>query len=183
MQMFYTAQELKKLSSKELLELTTFGNDENVYYFSDLDKVVKEGNEYSFHFKDGSTAYTQKESTFEKVKVGKARYDMITKSIEQNEEQDQREKQFYANIEKMVSAQIAYGKAAVDEERKAVSELVINLNESNVRTISSIDLKLEETAKRWQKQIDKLKEFDLNAYNAKMKDINKIIDSFKELMA
>ena len=65
MKNFYSTIELNKLSPKELLDLTSFGEDNN-YFYSELVKTEwSSKDEYIFRFKDQSVVYTQDVETYE----------------------------------------------------------------------------------------------------------------------
>ena len=183
MKMFYTKSELKSLTGEELLELTTFGSDENSYFYSDLERIKKEDAEYSFHFKDGTTVFTQSEETFKEVKVGKARYELIYKSLEENKENKESQDEFYKNIVSMLSKQV---KELHDSNKTFAlnSEIAIKANGTKLDShIDSMSQKLDATVVRWNDKIKLLEDFNTNTYNVKMKKLDKIIDAFSEILA
>lgn len=182
MKMYYTQAELAKLSPEKILELTTFGGGESVYYYSDLDKLQSHGTEFSFHFKDKSVIYTQQEDTYNEVKVGKARFDLLGKSIEGNKEQDEREKAFYAELMEMVGTQIQNLTNATQNFETNADIAIKTVGEQTGGQMQQITTRLNTVAERWDEQMNALNTFDVKAYNVKMTKIDKIIDAFDKLL-
>ena len=103
--MFYTKEELSKISKDELTQLTTFGPN-NEFFYSELvsiENVSKGTEEFKFVFRDGEVIFTQEVKTFNDVKTGKMRYDLITKSAENAEQEIKIKDEFYHEIAGHVS--------------------------------------------------------------------------------
>ena len=68
MKMFYTQNELKNLTADQLLELTTFGNSDNIFYYNDVETVSLYEGEMRILFKNKEELFTDSEETFENIK-------------------------------------------------------------------------------------------------------------------
>ena len=182
MKMYYTKSELKSLTPEELLDLTTFGGEENTYYYADLEKVQKEEGEYSFIFKDKTVIYTQEIDTFDKIALGKARFELVSASLKDNKEAEIREREFQEEIKNMISTQMT----AFDNSRKTNNtnfELTIDsMKDKYEKTIEALDKKMYSTQRVWTNKIKQLEDFDTEAYNIKMQKLDKIIKAFDELL-
>ena len=181
MKMYYSKSDLKNITQEELLKLTTFGGD-NSYYYADLERVQSAGDEYSFHFKDNSVIYTQQKETFDEVKIGKARYNMLSKSLEENQDQERREQEFYVEMRSMLSKQMESIAYTNNINVTNTDSLVKSVEKETKSLIKHIKLRLDETANMWEEQIELLSAFDVDAYNIKMAKVDKIINAFSELL-
>jgi len=171
MKMFYTQNELGKLSKGDLLELTTFGGGNDTYFYSELSKTQEQDGEYSFHFNDGTVIYTQQKETYESVKLGKARFDLIMKSQESKKEQDEREQLFLDRANEMLAGTLekaGAGFSRIENEAKSFRK--------------NAETHLEVTKTKWDSQLDTLKAFEVESFNIKMEKVDKIISAFEKLL-
>jgi hypothetical protein len=172
MKMFYTQNELSKLTDSEILGLTSFEGGGETYFYSELKKLQKEEDgSFSFSFSDNSVIYTKNIDVYNRVKLGKARYDMLMKSMESKKEQDEREELFLERATEMITKmveQTGSGIKRIENEAKSF------------RTNAEKHLKV--TEEKWNNQLDSLKEFDIKAYNIKMEKVDKIIEAFDKLL-
>jgi len=210
MKNFYTQGELKKLSNEELMELTTFGGDENMFYYSDLDKVQASTDssdgtpEYSFHFTDEKVIYTKDVETFNEVKLGKARYDMLSKSLEAHKSDEEMMQNFFervtgmvqdkvqemtevnqgvqSNIDKNVKNMCSNATNEIQTLAQVAVETVKGLDANNQAVIDLMNKQIEKVTKKWGSKVDELKAFDIEAYNIKMKKVEDIILAFDKLL-
>jgi len=208
MKNFYTKEELKNISDDELLELTTFGRGDNIYYYSNLADVSFEEysseKEYSFKLKDGSSIYTRDYNIYNSVITGKARFDLLTKSLEDNKSDEDKMNKFLENITSMVSDRVTNMEQRNDKSKDIIEDNIKNMTKNATNNIekfvdmgtkivsglssnnqSVIDLmtsKIEEVSTKWDGKVDELKMFDIEAYNIKMKKVEAIIKAFDKLL-
>lgn len=182
MKMFYTKNELKDMGKDELLKLTTFGGGDNAYYYADLEKLQANGSEYSFHFKDKTVIYTQQKETYDEVKLGKARYQLLTKTLEDNQEQDKREQVFFEEIRTMVASQVQNLSTATTNLENNADIAIKTIGEKTAGQMKAITKRLDAVAGKWDDKMDDLKVFDVDAFNVKMRKVDKIIDAFDKLL-
>lgn len=209
MKNFYTQAELKDISNEEMLELTTFGGEEKVFYYSDLDKVqskiTNDGEaEYSFHFRDDNVIFTKDIETFEEVSVGKARFDMLSKSLEAHKSDEEMMKNFYENVTMMVQNKVQemteVNQSTQENIRQNVQNMTTNatseiqdfvqagvetvkgLDSNNQSVIDLMNKQIEKVTKKWNGKVDELKAFDIEAYNIKMRKVEEIIKAFDKLL-
>jgi len=193
MKMFYTKEELKKLNEKEMAELVGFEGGGNYYFYSDLVRLGNEDGEYSFYFKDNTTIFTQKKSTFERVKNGKIRYSLLMSSLEELKREEKEKDKFYDTISSMVRDELKNVHESVTVFRTNSDSAIRRLEKQNTEAIKNIEKisadknaeytkKILESAKKWDEQMEKLNTFDTKAYDIKMEKLDKLIDMFSSLM-
>lgn len=193
MQMFYTIQELKNLSSEELLDLASFGGSDSTYFYSEVFGFQIEEDSYSILFKNGSNIYTKEERTYDLVKKGKARYDFISKSLEETGNQNKREQLFYETVEKNLDAKLDLFSKSISNITNQLNKSINNLTKQNEQDIKDLkknkniqlDLltkQLEKFSNAWISKINRLDDFDTNAYYIKMGQLDKIIEAFDVLL-
>ena len=193
MKMFYTKEELKKLSEKEMADLMGFEGGDNYYFYSDLLRLGNEDGEYSFYFNDGITVYTQNKHTYESVKNGKIRYSLLMSSLEEIKKEERERDEFYKEVTSMVRNELKNVHDSVTTFRTNSDSAIIRMEKQNTEGIknigkisgdahSRITKKVSDAAKKWDKQMEKLNTFDTKAYDIKMEKLDKLIDMFSSLM-
>lgn len=181
MKLYYSKSDLKKITEKELLELTTFGED-NAYFYSDLDKIQKEDGEFSFLFKDKTVIYTQSEETYKEIILGKSRFEMLSISLKENEDAENKANEFREEMRTVVTNQMT----EVHKTLKVLNtNIVISTQDLESRVQKSVkdnDSKMDSLVREWKDKIERLEEFDTKSYNIKMVKLDKIIEAFDELL-
>ena len=191
--MFYTQNELKNITKEELLELTTFGGSTDTFYYVDVENVSIVDNEMCISFKNGEKVFTDSQETFDDVKLGKARYELLAKSLEANKEQDNRENVFYAKTQTHFESLIIDLNQRHDIQVKKLMEQNASQAESQRNTTKNLELTIESSikkmeqmvetsAKNWDKKVKELDYFDTEAYEVKMKKVDNIISAFAKLL-
>jgi len=193
MKNYYTQEELKNISDEELLELSCFGGNDSTYYYSNIKNVAKTGEEYSITFKDSSTIYTQNEKKYNEIVKNKARYDLLSKSLAVVEADNDRMDSFLEKVQTSVDEKLKVMLDKVLITQDIIKENVDNITANNINfikesnkessdIISKISKSVDIQSKEWSTKLLELKDFDVNSYNLKMKKLEKIIDSFSELL-
>lgn len=174
MKMYYTVDELRNISKDELIELTTFGPN-NEYFYSELTSLLKEENEYSFIFKNGETIFTQSEDTYNNAKIGKMRYNLITQSSENVQKETKIREQFLKDTQDFVVSQINI----FNTEMTKQSSVIVDNNKSY---LDNLKKETFNTIKNIEDTNNNLKQINIKDFEDKMKKLDKIIDTFGELL-
>ena len=183
MKMFYTQKELGKLTSEELLDLVSFDGGGTTYYYSNLEKVFTEDDEeYCISFKDDTEIFTKDTEVFEKVKAGKARYDLIGSMLVEKEQEDSKRDDFYSEMKGFISAELANIHAQTATNRTNFDLSVADSEKKNADMIKKIDSTLSSLAKKWDEKLKQVDDFSKVDFDAKMDKVQKITDAFSELL-
>lgn len=182
MKNFYTADEINKLDKKELSELLSFGSESNSYFYSDLKQIKFSNGEYSFHLNNNDIIYTQDEETYESVKAGKIRYDLLAKTLEQNKADLAMKEDFYNSISSFVSTQVQLISTQSIENTSRANNVVTQANKDIASLISDIAEKVNAMISKYESKMASFETFNTKTYEIKMKKVDAIIDAFGTLL-
>jgi len=182
MKNIYTPEEINKLSTKELSELFSFVSESNSYFYSDLKQIKYSEGEYSFHLVNNDVIYTQDKDTYESVKAGKIRFDLISKSLEQNSAELKMREDFFNQISTVVSDQVNYLNSMSLDNTKRTNEVISNANTNISDLITGIDSKVNKMISTYESKMKEFEAFNTKTYEIKMKKVDAIIDAFGTLL-
>ena len=195
--MFYSQEDLENISKDELLSLTTFGPN-NEYFYSDLQSVDNVNGEFIFRFKsDTEEIYTQDAETFENVKAGKMRFDIIMKSLENSNDEFKIKDEFYTDVKANVAEELISVKENLLFNSENIKSNAINnitsirdevagaiqaMQKDNAEAIKKIKGDSTTAIESVAKAVEKVNNIDIEAFNIRMEKIDKIINAFDALL-
>ena len=183
MKMFYTQKELSKLTPEELLDLVSFDGGGTTYYFSNLDKVFTEDeDEYCIVFNDGTEIFTKDTVVFEKVKTGKARYDLIGSMLQEKEQEEAKREEFYEEMKSFIGKELTNIHNQTKTNRTNFDLFVADSEKKNADMIKKIDSTLSSLASKWDEKLTQIDKFNTAEFDAKMDKVQKITEAFSELL-
>ena len=182
MKAFYTKEELGKLSEKELSDLTSFLGENTVYYYKDISRITSDESEFCIFFNDGEEIYTQNEELISSIKFGKNRYDLLTKSLEQNEKDAEVREEFYKSVQEDVKEQMLEVHSQVNIQKQNFDLMVKAIEKQTNDDIAKLGNTVEKTLKSWTKKIDTLNTVDVDKFDKMMTQMESITSAFSELL-
>jgi len=171
MKMMFTAKEIEQLSTEEKLGLTSFGENYEFFY-EDISNFVVEGNIYKIIFKSGSVLTTEDKSIFNNVQLGKTRFNLLSKTFNDNKESADTEQIFYSRM------------------ATNIDTLYRRLEDENTRRLDVIEKKAHTVLNKIKSDIitptEELKSIinsiKLEEYKEKMKKLDNILSAFDSLL-
>ena len=183
MKNFYTQTELAKLSPEELLELSSFEGAGNTYYYDNVDKVFTEDDEeFCIRFKDNDEIYTKDKAIFDKVKHGKARFDLISKSLQQAQDKENDHTAFYEQVKSDIQAEMKNVHEQVKINRNNFDTAIKQNRDVLDTAISRMESKVNAASDKLEERVSELNSVDLEKFNNLMKQIETITDAFGDLL-
>ena len=182
MKNFYTAKELGNLTPEELEQITSFRGEDTNYYYSEISKISEEGDEFCIVFNDGEEIYTKNIELIGKIKNGKARYDLIAKTLErQNIEQDEH-RAFYEQVQSDIAEQMQEMHQQVNIQKQNFELMVESIQKKTNNDIAKLGNTVASTLESWNKRIDSLNSVDTKKFDKMMSQMEKITSAFSTLL-
>ena len=182
MKNFYTVDELKKLTSKELQEITTFKGDNTDYYYSKIVKILRDKDEYCIIFSDNEEIYTKNHNLIEKIKNGKTRFDLITKSLEHYNNEQQEHTAFYEAVQKDITNQMQEVHNQINIQKNNFELMTKSIQQKTNDDIAKLGNTVAKTLNKWNKRIDSLNSVDTKKFEKMMKQMEIITEAFGSLL-
>lgn len=196
MKAFYTKEELKVLSKEELIELTHFEGENGLYNYGNVSRTGEEdGVFFISYIIDGITKkiYTDSEEKYVEVVAGKARYDLISSSLEDIDEVKKEREELKDYINNTINSEMAILKNNRIKQEKEIKNLIEQAKKETQSTIKYIEsvvqnvdqrliASIDNVDKKLSAKIDSFDELDAEKIKDNLDKMDKIISSFDELM-
>lgn len=183
MKMFYTAKELSEVSEEELSELVSFEGAGTTYYYSNLDKVFTEDDEeFCIRFKDSTEIFTKDLEVFNRVRMGKSRFDLLTKSLEQNNQDKEAHGDFYKKVSEDIKTEMANVHSQIDTNRKNFDNIVKYNKEKLNESMKEMEARVDITTQKMESAIKRLNDIDTEKFEKLITQVEKITEAFSELL-
>jgi len=175
--MFYTVKELQQLSSEEIIELTSFNNGgEAVFYYSEIERINDDiDGEYIIIFKSGEAFFTENLDIIKTIKFNKARFDLLTKSLEQVQKEKDDHIEFYDTIKSDISDEMLRVHNTIQINRKNFDIMIKSLQKT-------LEEKITNSINKMDYHVKELNAVDIDKFNTLMKKIELITEAFSELL-
>lgn len=192
---FYSVKELSKLSSEEILELSSFDGQGTTYYYSEIEKITNESDEeYSIKFRDGEEIFTKNAELIEEIRIGKARFDLITKSLEHVQKEEDEHTEFYEkvksdileemqNVHTQVQTNRTNFDTAIKQNRDVLDNAISGIQNDIEKSIKVMESKISKSSEALDKKVKKLNDVDTEKFSELMKQMETITQAFNTLMA
>ena len=182
MKAFYTKKELEKMTEDELLSITSFSGGNNVYYYENITKLSMTPKEFVISFKSGEEVYTQSKEVFDSIKMGKARYDVLMKSLEEVQREQEIREEFMREIKSEISSQMSEVHSQINTNRQNFENMTKYIQEQTNKDIKSLSKTVSDTMEKWNSKLDTLNSVDVDKFEKMMKQMETIADAFEILM-
>jgi DNA repair exonuclease SbcCD nuclease subunit len=186
MKNFYTAKELQKISDEDLLKLTSFDGAGETYFYSDIQIIQEfsgqEDGEFCFKLGNGEEIFTKNAELINDIKVGKARYDLLSKSLETINEEKEANANFREEIRQTIRDEMGYVHQEIQTNRTNF-DLGIQSNGKKINeALTSMEVMIEKSAKSWDNKMDTLKKVDTKKFDTMMKQMETLTVAFSQLL-
>jgi len=178
---FYTATELSKLSPEELMEISSFKGGDETFFYRDITSIREEDGEFCIVI-NGEEIFAKDAELIERIKVGKARYDLLEQSIKKSNEEAEANESFRNEIRSMISTEMENIHSQVQTNRTNF-DLGISANEKILNDkLSKMEEMIEKAARSWDNKMDTLNKVDTKKFDAMMTQMETITKAFGELL-
>lgn len=183
MKNYYTKEEIDNLTNDELVKLMTFGPN-NEFFYSEISTMIVDDMLYIITLKDGSEIEAsidepQSAEKFNNIKLGKVRYDLISKTLNEVTEEKEMREELFKDIKEELNDMVN----KVKEENKESIENIAMSSKIMLNNLKTMTDNLTDSATDMSDQaIDKLKSIDSDLFKDKMKKVDKIVDAFSDLL-
>ena len=182
MKNFYTAVELGKLSDEELIKLTSFEGAGETFFYSNIQVVGEDNGEFCFKLKNGEEIFTKNANLIREIKHGKARYDLLAKSLENMNTEKDSHKSFQNEMKQMLRDELQHINKQVETNRTNF-DLGIQSNGKKINeALTSMETMIEKAATSWDNKIDTLKKVDTRRLDKMMLQMETITKAFGQLL-
>jgi len=176
MKMFYTVKELQALSGEEILELSSFKGEGTTYYYSEIEKINNESDEeYSIVFRGGEEIFTKNKELIKEIRINKARFDLMTKSLEQVQKEKDTHKEFYDNVKSDISEEMQNVHKTIQTNRTNFDIMIKNVQKT-------LEEKITSSANKMDAKVKELNSIDIDKFNTLMQKVDLITEAFSELL-
>ena len=176
MKMFYTVKELQELSGEEILELSSFEGEGTTYYYSEIEKINSESDEeYSITFRGGEEIFTRNPKLIKKIRINKARFDLMAKSLEQVQKEKDDHKEFYENIKSDISEEMQNVHNIIQTNRTNFNIMIKNVQKT-------LEEKIASSTNKMDTKVKELNAIDIDKFNTLMQKVDLITEAFSELL-
>jgi len=179
---FYTAKELSKLSDKELIDLTSFEGAGETYFYSDIQIVQEIDGEFCFKTGSGEEIYTKNAELIDEIKLGKARYDLLEKSLNRVNDEKDSNKAFQEEMRQMIREELTHIHQQVETNRTNFDLGIQNNGKKINEALTNMETMIEKAATSWDNKMDTLNKVDTQKFDAMMKQMETITKAFSELL-
>jgi hypothetical protein len=182
MKNFYTAKELGKLSDEDLIKLTSFAGAGETYFYSDIQIVQETNGEFCFKLGNGEEIYTKNVELIEEIKLGKARYDLMAKSLENVNHEKTQNESFRDEMRELIRDEMTYIHGEVQTNRTNFDMGIQSNGKTINEALTNMEMMMEKAAKSWDNKMKTLDTVNTDKFEKMMKKMEKITDSFSELL-
>jgi len=162
---------MKRYTDKEVIELTSFKGGDETFYYKDIKTTTQNKDDFSFVLMSGEVIYTKSKDLINKIKAGKARYDLTISSLEQQNKDKEEIREFKNEI-----------KSILNEQMKEVDNKLKSDREELHKTISIIKSSLNSTIEDMNSEVQKLNKIDIDRFTKTLDKMDKITDTFSDLL-
>jgi len=180
MKILYSLAELKKLTPKELDEIMFFGEDFSASYGEikeftttpSFTMKMYDNTEYNMSSKEHYNYYKQR----------KMRYDLVITTIQGNSADIKSKQEFRDELLSLVSEQVSLLQDTYNQNTIKLTQIAADIRDEAKTAISSLGDEISEVSSIYNKKLKDFDTFNINAYNLNMKNMEKVVDAFKELL-
>ena len=174
--MFYTVKELQQLSGEEILELSSFEGEGTTYYYSEIEKINNESDgEYSITFRGGEEIFTKNPELIKEIRINKARFDLITKSLEQVQKEKDDYIEFYENVKSDIQEEMQNVHRNIRTNRTNFDIMIKNVQKT-------LEEKITSSTNKMDVKVKELNAIDIDKFNTLIQKVNLITEAFSELL-
>jgi len=182
MKNFYTAEELGKLTSEELEEITSFRGKDTNYYYSEINKISEDNGECCITLNNNEEIYTKNDRIISKIKNGKSRYDLIVKTLERHNIEQDEHRAFYEQVQSDIAEQMQEVHKQINIQEQNFELMVKSIQKKTNDDIAKLSNTVAETLGNWNKRIDSLNSVDVDKFDKIMKQMETIASAFEVLL-
>jgi len=190
MKMLYTLEEIQNIGKDELLSLMSVVGTSNVIFYSEIalfQKTKNNGkNHYSIVTSNGEEFSFASKEDYENALLGKSRYNLLMKSLEQVTAQNDIESRINDSLNKRLNAI----ENKLDQNHKKSLELASEIRDKLTLKVdaalgdirNNADASFNLVDKKITSSIEKIQNIDSDAYKKTIEKMEKISNSFSELL-
>jgi len=182
MKAFYTKEELQELSAEELKKIVSFEGGDTTYYYGDIQKIIKNEDEYCISFKTSEEIYTKSEDLIESIKANKARYDLIAKTLSDVQREQEIREKFYNGVQSDIAEQMQEIHKQINIQKQNFELMVKSIQKKTNDDITELSNTVTETLENWNKKLDSLNSVDVDKFDKMMKQMGTIASAFEVLL-
>ena len=164
------------MTDEEYINMATFG-EIKTFFYSDIESMGKDpnGSNRLIYMKNGKILEVGKDLDFQKVLIGKAKFDFHKETITNGIKDLNREKKFYNNVEKKVENHI---KNIISYNEILNKEILSTSN----KTLISMEKEYQEHLSEIKEKLKGLESLSEHNINSKMTKLEEIIEAFSPLL-
>ena len=179
MKTLYTKEELAELSPEDLEELMYLTTNSGHIPYSDI--VAFE--DLKVILRSGEALNAENESILQKVRNDKARYDLNMSALKATEEDAASKQKFRDELETAVLKQVTMLDNSYQQATASLATMMTKMTTELSTSIALMQDDMKGIHGMHDRAISKFNTFNTEAYDIRMTKVDKIIDSFKELLA